>query len=445
MYLIPPGKKYDFMGMRKYFLVLSIILLGLSTVAVFTPGPKWGTDFKGGTEIQVEFKQPVEASAVREAVESIEDKGVRQFDSAEVVAVPGNASRYLIRVQEVSSISDDAKHTLSTKLCFIDNELPADCQGEAYADPANPDYAAVDVAKLKPTEVKYSPGGDKITLRYDWQSEKVDDEIKAAKYKELVDTVRARVESAGGVALVAGDKAVVLVSERDNKVEVHLKAKGEQLMEGIKTHFGPGVAPDEPISSEWVGPKAGAQLREAAFKSIGIAVFFIMAYIALRFDLRFAPGAVLALVHDVLISIGAMCLLRKEITLSTIAAILTILGYSLTDTVVVYDRIRENLGKHRGLSFSAIVNLSVSEMFGRTLITSMTAASSMLMFLFFGTQVLKDFAFVMLIGIAVGTYSSIYIAAPFTEWVDKRFFAAAHKPKTKVPRTRGARRADAVV
>src|SRR5690349_302754 len=134
MYLIPPGKKYDFMGMRKYFLVLSAILLGLSTVALFAPGPKWGTDFKGGTEIQVEFKQPVEGSAVREAVEKIEDKGVRQFDSAEVVAVPGNASRYLIRVQEVSSISDDAKHTLSTKLCFVENELPADCQGEPYAD-----------------------------------------------------------------------------------------------------------------------------------------------------------------------------------------------------------------------------------------------------------------------------------------------------------------------
>jgi preprotein translocase subunit SecF len=445
MYLIKPGRHFDFMKMRKFFLILSFVLLGSSIAFMFVPGPKWGTDFKGGTEIQVEFKKPVEAGTVREAVESIQDNGVRQFDSAEVVAVPGNASRYLIRVQEVSSISDDAKHALSTKLCFIDSELPADCQGEPYADLNAPDFAAVDVTKLKPSEIKYSPGGDKITLRYEWPSEKVADEIKVEKYKQLIETVRQRVESAGGVALVSGDRAVELVSERDNKIEVHLKAKGDQLMEGIKAHFGPEVAPDAPISSEWVGPKAGAQLREAALKSIGIAVFFIMAYIAFRFDLRFAPGAIVALVHDVLIALGAMCLFQKEITLSTIAAVLTIMGYSLSDTVVVYDRIRENLGKHRGMSFPQLVNLSVSEMFGRTLITNITAAASMAMFLFFGTQVLKDFAFVMLIGIAVGTYSSIYIAAPFTELIDRRFFAHAQKPKTKVPRTRGARRADAVV
>src|SRR5688572_22675385 len=100
MYLIKPGRHFDFMRMRKLFFVISFVLLGLSAVFLFVPGPKWGTDFKGGTEIQVQFKQPVEASAVREAVERIEDNGVRQFDSAEVVAVPGNTSRYLIRVQE---------------------------------------------------------------------------------------------------------------------------------------------------------------------------------------------------------------------------------------------------------------------------------------------------------------------------------------------------------
>jgi preprotein translocase subunit SecF len=445
MYLIKPGRYFDFMRMRKLFFLISFVLLGLSTVFLFVPGPKWGTDFKGGTEIQVEFKKPVDASAVRQAVESIEDNGVRQFESAEVVAVPGNTSRYMIRVQEVSSISDEAKHNLSTKLCFVDADMPAECQGEPYPDPNTPDYAAVDVTKLKPSEVKYSPGGDKITLRYEWPSEKVADEIKVEKYKQLVDTVRQRVESAGGVALVGGEKAVELVSERDNKIEVHLKAKGDQLMEGIKAHFGPEVAPDAPISSEWVGPKAGAQLREAALKSMGIAVFFIMAYIVFRFDLRFAPGAIVALAHDVLIALGAMCLFQKEITLATVAAVLTIMGYSLSDTVVVYDRIRENLGKHRGMSFPKLVNLSVSEMLGRTLITNITAAASTAMFLFFGTQVLKDFAFVLLIGITVGTYSSIYIAAPFTELIDRRFFAGAQKPKVKVPRTRGARRADAVV
>ncbi len=429
MYLIKPGKHYDFMGMRKYFLWLSIFLLGGSIFALFKPGPKWGTDFKGGTEILLEFKQPVAPGAVREAVEKIEDKGVRQFESAEVVAVPNANNRYLVRVQEVSSISDEVKHNLSRSLCYVENELPAGCTPETL-----------------PTEVKFSPGGDKITLRHEAGAENLSDDQRAARQQQLLSLIRQRIESAGGVAIAGGERGVVLVSQRDGKVEVHLKGKGEQLMEGIKAHFGPEVAPEEPISTEWIGPKAGAQLRDSALKSIGIAIFFIMAYIAFRFDLRFAPGAVLALIHDVLISMGAMCLLQKEITLSTVAAILTMLGYSLSDTVVVYDRIRENLGRHRGMSFSQLVNLSVSEMFGRTLITSITAGSSMLMFLFFGTQVIKDFAFVMLIGVAVGTYSSIYVAAPFTEWVDKRFFGAqAAKAKPKMPRTRGQKRATAVV
>lgn len=438
MYIIKPGKEYDFMGMRKYFLVLSAILLSVSAIAIFKPGPRWGTDFKGGTEIEIAFKKPVGPGEVREAVESITDQsGARQFDTAEVIAVPNKPTQYLIRVQEVSAISEPNKQAISQKMCFAEQGKAADC---------TPD--------MTPSELKFSPGGDKITLRYDWLLDSIDSTTKDEKgltpqdYKvqEYVAAVKARIEGSPGITLIEGDKAIVLASVRDRKIDIHLKSKGDQLLEGIKKKFGPEIAPDEPLRIEWIGPKAGEQLRDSAFKSIGIAVFFIMAYIALRFDLRFAPGAIVALIHDVLISVGAMCLAGKEITLPTVAAILTILGYSLTDTVVVYDRIRENLGRHRGMTFSHIVNLSVSEMFGRTLITSLTAANSMVMFLIFGTQLIKDFAFVMLVGIAVGTYSSIYIAAPFTEWVDRRFFAdKGQKARPKPSRTRGTRRADAVV
>jgi preprotein translocase subunit SecF len=124
---------------------------------------------------------------------------------------------------------------------------------------------------------------------------------------------------------------------------------------------------------------------------------------------------------------------------------LTIVGYSITDTVVVYDRIRENLSKHRGMSFSAVINLSISEMLGRTIITSGVTALSMVMFLVWGTGVIKDFAFALLVGIIVGTYSSIYVAAPLTEWIDRRFFGASVIKQKKVTRTRAAKRADAVV
>src|SRR6185436_20295156 len=113
--------------------------------------------------------------------------------------------------------------------------------------------------------------------------------------------------------------------------------------------------------------------------------------------------------------------------------------------VIVYDRIRENLTRHRGMSFAAVINLSISEMLGRTIITSGVTALSMLAFLWWGTGVLKDFAFALLIGIIVGTYSSIYVAAPLTEWIDRRFFGASVGQQKRVTRTRATKRADAVV
>src|SRR5690606_25149972 len=112
--------------------------------------------------------------------------------------------------------------------------------------------------------------------------------------------------------------------------------------------------------------KAGAQLRDAALKSILIALVFITAYIAFRFDLRFAPGAVVALIHDAILSIGVLVLVQKEVSLSTVAAVLTIVSYSVNDTVIVFDRVRENFGRMRGASFLKIINVSLSEMLSRT-------------------------------------------------------------------------------
>ncbi len=448
MYIIKPGKLYDFMKYRRHLLVVSVILLTASVITFFKPGPKWGTDFRGGTEVEIAFQRDVAAEEVRKAVEGIRgNDGSVQFEAPEIIGVPNKPNQYLIRVQEVSAISEAEQQAISSGLCVAESK-PAGCSDE-----------------LSPSEIKFSPGGDKITLRYDWKLDGFDGTPDASgktarqvEVDRLMGLLRAHVTTVKGITVADGAKAITLVSERDRKVEIELKSRGTQLMEGVREHFSKleqdaaskgqqlvAAVPAEPLRIEWIGPKAGEQLRDAALKSVLIALFFIMAYIALRFDLRFAPGAVVALIHDVAIAFGAMCVLQKEVTLSTVAAILTVLGYSLTDTVVVFDRVRENLAKHRGMSFGEIVNLSVSEMFGRTLITSSTAAASMLMFLFFGTQVLKDFAFVLLVGIGVGTYSSIYIAAPFTEWVDRKFFAGSSPAKPKPSRTRGAKRAAAVV
>lgn len=411
MQLIKPGRMFDFMKYRPYFVGLSLALAALSVIFMFVPGPKWGTDFKGGTELQVVFKKPVEPSDVREAIEKA------GFESAEVVRVEDVTHGFIIRVQEVSSLDEPTKEALRDKLCFSD----ASQQDEARCPDA-----------LRPTEVKFSPGGDKISLRYDTDP----DRARIAEEMASVPAVKLR----GDV-----ENSVIIFSGRDHKVEVQLKSKGDQLLEGLKSHLGEDVAPDAPERLEWIGPKAGAELRNSAFFSIVITIVFIMLYIVIRFDLRFAPGAIFALVHDVVIAVGAMCLLQREITLSTVAAVLTVLGFSVTDTVVVYDRVRENLGKHRNMTFAEIVNLSVSEMFARTLLTSGTVLLSMICFLWFGTQMIKDFAFVILVGVGVGTYSSIYVAAPLTEWIDRRFFLHQTKPKIKPSRQRAQKRADAVV
>ena len=174
---------------------------------------------------------------------------------------------------------------------------------------------------------------------------------------------------------------------------------------------------------EWVGPKAGEQLRDAAIKAMLYAIAFIMVYVAFRFDLRFAPGGVLAMMHDALITVGIYVLVQKEVNLTTVAALLTIIGYSINDTIVVFDRIRENMGRLRDRSLSELINISTSQMLSRTIVTSGTTLMSVSAFFIWGTAVIQDIAFALFIGILIGTYSSIYIAAPATEWMDRRFFS----------------------
>lgn len=170
---------------------------------------------------------------------------------------------------------------------------------------------------------------------------------------------------------------------------------------------------------ENVGPKIGQELVWAVVQAVLFAMLLILLYIMFRFEFRFGVGAVAALFHDVIITLGIFSLLNMEITIPIIAALLTIVGYSLNDTIVVFDRIRENLKsfKSQARNYSDVVNLSINETLSRTIITSGTTLLVILVLYFFGGEILKDFAFALLCGIAVGTYSSIYIASPIlVEW-----------------------------
>lgn len=173
--------------------------------------------------------------------------------------------------------------------------------------------------------------------------------------------------------------------------------------------------------AELVGPQVGKDLRKKGVLAVLYSILGILVYVGWRFQFRYAAGAILALVHDVLVTLTFFSLLNKEIDLTVIAAFLTIIGFSVNDTIVIYDRIRENIGKFPKEDIRALVNRSLNETLSRTILTSGTVLLVVLALYFFGGAVIHDFAFAMLIGLVAGVYSTIYIATPYILlWEKKR-------------------------
>ena len=184
----------------------------------------------------------------------------------------------------------------------------------------------------------------------------------------------------------------------------------DEIIKALEGSFGQGKI--ELRRTEVVGPQVGAALRRQAILAIAYALIGILIYITIRFEFRFAVAAIIALVHDVLITLGAFAVTNKELSLPVIAAFLAIVGYSLNDTIVVFDRIRENLKLFRRESYEAVFNRSINETLSRTILTSLTTMLVVLALFFLGGEVIHDFAFALVVGIVVGTYSSIFVASP---------------------------------
>ena len=174
------------------------------------------------------------------------------------------------------------------------------------------------------------------------------------------------------------------------------------------------------LSIEKVGPKVGAELGGKVIMAIISALGLILIYISIRFEFKFALGAIAALAHDVIITLGIFSILGLEISLPIIAAFLTIVGYSLNDTIVIFDRIRENIKTRRRDDYLTIINTSINESLSRTIITSLTTFFVVLILWLFGGEVIHNFAFAMMVGVIVGTYSSIYIASPIAALLHTR-------------------------
>ncbi len=208
----------------------------------------------------------------------------------------------------------------------------------------------------------------------------------------------------------------VSLQEFGNSETIIIRLQNETNVESIETVNQVKNLINDKVSefrrSEFVGPTVSSELLWKGLQAISFALLAILTYIWLRFDWQFGFGAVVALSHDVLFTLGVLSLFNIDFSLSSIAAILTICGYSLNDSVVIYDRIRENLRKYKKLELSELFNVSINNTLSRTIMTSLTTLIALFSLYIFGGEVIKPFAFAMIIGVIIGTYSSIYIAVP---------------------------------
>ena len=210
------------------------------------------------------------------------------------------------------------------------------------------------------------------------------------------------------------DLGDVSVKNFGNKTDFLIKFENNEdkkIIEKIKNHLDKSFGNNFNFRRvENVGPKVSAELLKSGVIAISVALILMLIYIWIRFEWQFSLGAILALFHDVIVTLGLFSLLGLEINLSIIAAVLTIVGYSMNDTVVIFDRVRENLRKYSDIKIYELTNISINETLSRTLITSITTLLALLSIFFFGGEILKGFSLAMIFGVVFGTYSSIYIA-----------------------------------
>ena len=371
----------NFTGFRYKAFILSgvVILAGLVSLAI-KGGPDLSIDFEGGTLVQVRFDQPVPIGELRATVEATGYEGgeIQEF---------GAPNEYLITIERVSEEGLAAEMLLEA--------LNAVSPGSGWA--------VVSSRELEPDLSEGFEGGNLV--------------IVSADSIPPIETLKREVKKHGVGIIELTRESSSTVAFNLPFMGIEAKAVGK-LYEAIKARF-----PDREIElrrTETVGPKIGEELKNRTWAAIVISLFGILVYISWRFEFKFAIGAIVALIHDVLITLGIFSIMGKEISLVIVAAFLTIVGYSLNDTIVVYDRIRENFSLRRRESYEKMIDISINQSLSRTVITSLTTLMVVMFLFFYGGEVIHDFAFALMVGIIVGTYSSIFVASPILiEWQNR--------------------------
>lgn len=355
----------QFMKYRKYWMIFSVALLLVGAIEVLFVGKlNLGIDFAGGTQLTLKFSEPIEIERLREIVADggVQDAVIQSFGAAGV-------NEALIKTPVVEGSQEGSQALVVSALdAALDNRGPGIDLNRVGRETVEALLSSSDLDALD--QESYGPAVDAI--------------IGLRREQGLI-------PDWGSISALPQVTPAIL----------------EALEAGAR------LGKFSILGAENVGPQIGSELRQKGLLAIVSSMIGMLIYIWIRFELRFGVGALVAVLHDVFITVGLYALVGFEFNLTTIAAFLTLVGYSVNDTVVVFDRVRENLRRARSTPLEETMNASLNQTLSRTVLTSGTTLLVVGSILFLGGDVLRGFAFILTVGVIVGTYSSIYVACPF--------------------------------
>jgi len=367
----------DFMKYRKFWIIISLVLIAVFFFAVFTIHFKQGIDFAGGTQLTLRFRDKPQVDQLRSllAAAGLGDAEIQRFGDE-------SANEVIIKTAVAKGTEEGSRERIVNALNRFYNQGET---GKIDLNQAGADAIIQALGGAAPgTAAPAAPGGLAVPVASP-QAAVADALIKERRKDN--DLFR----DWNAVARTPGLTPAALATLRDKAF------LGEYAVPGVEN----------------VGPQIGKELRRQGFWAVALSLLGMLAYIGLRFELRFGIGAVMASIHDVLVTLGLFILMRFELNLTTVAAFLTLIGYSTNDTVVIFDRVRENMRKNRRKPLIEVMNESINQTLSRTIMTGGLTMLTVAALLALGGDVLRGFAFVMTVGIIVGTYSSVYVASPF--------------------------------
>ncbi|MCP4444193.1 MAG: protein translocase subunit SecF [Myxococcales bacterium] len=400
--IIKPNSNFEFIEKRRTWGFISFVLvigcIAMLFVNKSTRGDylNWTIDFKGGTELIFAFEDkegsplPVGAGTIRGALNDAGKSGFAVSNFAWMTKGPDGkpveASGMMVRTPEFGAVKK--QEGLKIAADFV----------TTFASPG---------------VLKATWSGDRMFVRasgpIDWTAAQ---EFFKKHNKNLREWTPEHVEAF----------SVPAEGTEEYSLQFSVAGLDAQYQDLLSKTLGAGAVVK--IQNVYgVGARAGEKLRNDGIKSLFYVMALIMLYLAFRFDVRYAPGAVVALVHDAILVIGVFAITWQEVSLTTVAALLTVIGYSVNDSVVIFDRIRENVVRLKDKKFGRVINISLNETMARTLLTSITLFVVTLMMNLLGTGLVRNFAFAMNIGVVVGVYSSIFVASPVALAIHLKWFS----------------------